>query len=213
MSITRKIVVRLKEMLFSRQRISWSIKDDKHLVWRLPNETYPDIKNIGEIEVKQGERVALYQGGVFKTIFPPGINRVVDDFDSGYFVDVTPKKHQIGIRAPNYPITKDRKSFGFSGNIIFRVMEDPTSIGNFLTKVAGNQDEVTTGSISLWLRDGMLFQVFKELLSDYDYEEFRSLEKMELDLNLLTKLGFELKEYGLEVESFEVKHYTQPKTF
>jgi hypothetical protein len=39
------------------------------------------------------------------------------------------------------------------------------------------------------------------------------MEKMELDMNLETKLGFELKEYGIEVHSFEIKYYTEPKHF
>lgn len=213
MSITRRAFASLKQLLFKKPRISWNRIDEHSLIWKLPNETYPKMNKIGEIEVKQGQRVALYKTGVFQAIFPPGINKVVDDFDSAYFIDVTPTKYQIGIRAPNYPITKDKMSFGFSGNIIFRIMEDPTSIGNFLTKIVANQDEVTTRFISLWLRDGLLFQVFKEFLSDYEYEEFRGLEKMELDMNLETKLGFELKEYGIEVQSFEIRYYTEPKTF
>jgi len=213
MSITRRVVVSLKQLLFKKSRISWNQTDEDRLIWKLPNETHPNINKIGEIKVKQGQRVALYKTGVLQAIFPPGINKVTDSFDSAYFVDVTPKKHPIGIRAPSYPLTKDKMSFGFSGNMIFRVMEDPTSIGNFLTKVVANQDEVRTRFISLWLRDGLLFQVFKEILFNYEYEEFRSLEKIELDMNLETKLGFELKEYGIEVLSFEIRYYTEPKTF
>ncbi|MHA1112501.1 MAG: SPFH domain-containing protein [Promethearchaeota archaeon] len=213
MSITRRVFEKLKKLLFKKPRISWNRIDEHNIIWKLPNETYPNTDNFGEIEVKQGQRVAVYKTGVFLATLPPGINKVENDFDSAYFIDVTPKKFPIGIRAPNYPITKDKMSFGFSGSIIFRIMEDPTSIGNFLTKIVANQDEVTTRYISLWLRDGLLFQVFKEILSDYDYAEFRGLEKMELDMTLETKLGFELKDYGLEVQSFEIRFYTEPKTF
>jgi len=213
MSITRRLIVRLKETLFKKPRIQWSQTDDESIIWRIPNESVPDVKNIGEIEVKEGQRAALYRGGVLATSFPPGVNRVVDDFDSAYLIDVTPKKRRVGIRAPDYPITKDNVSFGFSGDIIFRVMEDPTSIGNFISKIVSNKEDVSPRHISSWLRDGLLFQVFKELLADYTYEEFRSLDKLELDMNLETKLGFDLKDYGIEVISFEVKYYTEPKTF
>ena len=102
-------------------------------------------------------------------------------------------------------------SFGFSGNLVFKVMEDPTSIGNFLTKIVGQKKEVTPNSVSLWLRDGLLFQVFKELIGKYEYEEFRDLDKVELDMNLESKLGFELKDYGIEINSVEIKYYTPPK--
>jgi hypothetical protein len=181
------------------------------MIWSIPNEKYPNISNIGEIKVKEGQRAVIYNSGVFQTLFPPGTNRVLSEFDSAYFVDVTPKKQPIGIRAPNYPITRDGMSFGFSGNLVFKVMEDPTSIGNFLTKIVGQKKEVTPNFVSLWLRDGLLFQVFKELIGNYDYEEFRDLDKVELDMNLESKLGFELKDYGIEINSVEIKYYTPPK--
>lgn len=213
MSITRRVFLKMKQKLFPKDRVIWNNDDEHNLIWKLPNEAYPKINKIGEIEVKEGQRVALYKKGVFQILFPPGVNKVLENFDSAYFIDVTPKKHPIGIRAPNYPITKDKLSLGFSGNIIFRIMEDPTSIGNFITKIVVNQDIVTTRSTSQWLRDGLLFQVFKEILGDYEYEAFRSMDKMELDMNLETKLGFELKEYGIEVNSFEIKYYTEPRYF
>jgi regulator of protease activity HflC (stomatin/prohibitin superfamily) len=213
LSITRRFIVWVKNRIIQKEQLSWSQEKKDDLIYKFPNEMTTKIDNIGEILVKQGQRVALYKSGVFQSVLQAGLNRITAEMDTIYFVDVTQKKHVIGIRAPDYPITKDNISFGFSGNIVFKIMEDPVSIGNFLTKIVTSKEEITTKSITLWLRDGLLFQVFKEIIKNYEYEEFQKVDKFELDMNIQTKLGFELNNYGIEVTSLEIKNYTPPKKF
>ena len=163
--------------------------------------------------VNEDERVAVYVAGNFRSLLAPGQHAVVDDFDSAVYVDVSPKIEKVGNRAPNYPITSDGKSFGCSGNIEFRVQEDQVAIGNFLSKLVGTNESYTPKKLANWLRDGLLFQVFKEIIKDYTYNEFIEMERMRLLMELEVKLGAELRSYGVEIVTLELRHFTPPRSF
>ncbi|MBN2335874.1 SPFH domain-containing protein [Candidatus Bathyarchaeota archaeon] len=163
--------------------------------------------------MNEDERVAVYVAGNFRSLLSPGQHPVVDDFDSAVYVDVSPRTEKVGIRAPNYPVTSDGKSFGCSGNIEFRVQEDQVAVGNFLSKLVGTDESYPPKTLANWLRDGLLFQVFKEIIKDYTYNEFIEMERMRLLMELEVKLGAELRGYGVEMVTLELRHFTPPKSF
>jgi len=213
-SITRDLFKGLKKKLTRQQKVEWTDRETtESMILRIPNKTTPDPRKISGFTVQQGERVALFQKGSFHSLLTPGSHEVNDEFDQAYYVDVTEKTQQIGIRAPEYPITSDGQSFGFSGNIVFRVMSDQVSVGSFITRLVDEQEQYEPVQLSMWLRDGLLFQVFKEIIKDHTYEEFRSLERLDLLMEIESRLGFELRDYGVEVVSLELKYFTPSKQY
>ena len=206
---------RLKKQAFARQSLEWFEKVEmRQIVWKVTSEIDYDLSKIKDITVKQGERVALFKSGIFTRLLTLGKStNISDTFDTVYFVDVAPQSEKIGIRAPDYPITSDNKSFGFSGNIVYKIMDDQVSIGNFITNLVEKDSILESKKIVRWLRDGLLFQVFKEILKDYSYSEFMNVERLSLLIELESRLGAELKDYGLEIISLELMHYTPAKEF
>lgn len=206
---------RLKKHALSRKSLEWSEKSEMgRIVWKVTSEDDYDINKIGDITVKQGERAVLFRSGILTRLLTPGKSTDVGEaFDTIYFVDVTPQTEQIGIRAPNYPITSDKKSFGFSGNIVLKIIDDQVSIGNFITNLAEKNSILEPQEIVRWLRDGLLFQVFKEIIRDYSYSEFMNVERLSLLIDLESRLGAELRDYGLEVISIELMNFTPVREF
>lgn len=217
MSSARKWVKRgqrWKKQALARKSLEWYEKSEMgQIVWKVTSESDYDLGKLKEITVKQGERAALFKSGIFARLLTLGKSNVGDTFDTVYFVDVTPQTEKIGIRTPDYPITADKKSFGFSGNIVFKIMDDQVSIGSFITNLVEKDSILEPEGIARWLRDGLLFQVFKEIIKDYSYSEFMNVERLSLLIELESRLGAELRDYGLEIISLELMHYTPAKDF
>ena len=212
MSLTRDFIRTLKKSLFKKSTLSWEKKDDS-LIWRISSSTQPKINEVGKVVVRDGEIVALFNSGSFQGLLKTGQHPLSEDYDEVIFIDVTPKTQKIGIRAPDYPFTADSKSFGFSGNIVFKVQEDNASIGNFISKIVDKSTSLDPIDVTKWLRDGILFQVFKDLISNMRYDDFINMDRFNLMLELETRLGFELRDYGLEILSTEIKYFTPPRSF
>jgi len=209
-----KRVQRLKKHALKRKSLEWFEKGEMgQIVWKVTSEDDYDLNKVRDIIVKQGERAALFNSGVFTRILTPGKSTVSGSFDTVHFVDTTPHTEKIGVRAPDYPITSDKKSFGFSGNIVLKVRDDQVSIGNFITNVVEKNSILEPKEIVRWLRDGLLFQVFKEIIREYSYSEFMNVGRLSLLIELESRLGAELRDYGLEIISLELMHFTPAREF
>jgi regulator of protease activity HflC (stomatin/prohibitin superfamily) len=204
----------LKKKTLERKTLEWFEKNEKgKIVWKVTSEEEYVLKKVKYITVKQGERAALFNSGIFTRLLSPGKSIISGSFDTAYFLDITPQTNKVGIRAPDYPITSDEKSFGFSGNIILKIMDDRASIGNFITKIVEKYSILETKEIVRWLRDGLLFQVFKEIIREFSYTAFINVERLSLLIELESRLGAELRDYGLEVVSLELMHFTPARVF
>ena len=204
----------LKKKAFARKSLKCPEKGENgQIVWKVTSDETYDLNKVRDITVKQGERAALFYSGIFSKLLFPGKSEIGHSFDSVYFLDITPQTEKVGIRAPDHPITSDEKSFGFSGNIVLKIMADQVSIGNFITKLVEKNSFLETKEIVRWLRDGLLFQVFKEIIREYSYSEFIKVERLSLLFELESKLGAELRHYGLEVVSLELIDFTSARVF
>lgn len=98
------------------------------------------LKPITKIQVGNDECASCYTGNSFSGLFRTGTH-LSENIDKVVFVDTSTRKEKFGIRAPNYPITLDKMSFGFSGNISFKILDENAAIASFISNIVqGKQD-------------------------------------------------------------------------
>lgn len=205
MPFSDELIRSLMRKILRKDELVW--EDKNSVAFRVSEEVGQDIL------VKEGERVALYGAGSFHTILGSGSHEIESEVDELVFLDVSQQKEKFGIARPRYPITRDQLSLGFSGNLVFNIMEDRVSVGNFVEKILGEKGSITSSEIVTWLCDGLLFQILREIISGYTYAEFLNLDRRDLHIAIETKLGLDLSGYGLEVNSVEILYFTPPLRF
>lgn len=211
MSFTTNILRSIKRMFFPLTVLSWNREeeDTENLIWRLPDENYPDIDDVDQVLVKETERVAIFNQGTFKDTLAQGKHDIFENVDEIIFLDVSPKTLPFGIPRSQGPLTKDNKRVGFSGKISFSIQENPVSIGSFLTKYANGKKEITSEEFITWLRTGPLLGVFRDILRDITGEEFQGMDKFDILMELESKLGAELNVIGVEIDDLEITNIVQ----
>ena len=213
MSFTRDLIKGAKSALRKKTTISWD--RDSHepaeLIWRLPNVEHKNVNAIDKLVVKEFERVALFKAGVFSGVLAQGEHKLLSDVDEIIFVDTSPKTQIYGIRKSQGLITNDKFRFGFSGKITFRVKEDNVDIGNFLTKIVSSRNSLNERYLIRWLREGPLLAVFREIVKNLTFEQFRTMNRRKLNMETEAKLGTELSIYGIELTSNTIMYFTAPQ--
>ncbi|MBL7169148.1 SPFH domain-containing protein [Candidatus Bathyarchaeota archaeon] len=212
MSITRKIVDGVKGKFKSTRSISWQRGEGESqgVIWRLPNEVYPNVKSMAEIVANEYERAALYISGTYSSVLSQGRHDIPKGVDEVIFVDTAPRDMPFGIPRSKGPLTKDGARFGFSGKITCRVGDSSLDIGKFLTKIVASRKTISYEELVAWLRDGPLNSVFQDIAKNYDYPEFITIDRDELLMELEAKLGPELYDNGIELVSLEITNFTEP---
>ena len=208
MSFTREIIKKLKKTVKQKKTLSW--KNKNSLSREFPNNEMINLDKITEIEVGNNECAACYSSSKFTNLLRTGLYERPDSVDKVIFLDTSVNRVKFGIRAPNYPITLDKMSFGFSGIISFKIMDESVAVGNFVSKILKQNEDYTSKELMRWLRDGPLFTAFRDLIKDLTYSEFIKTRKDDLIIELETRIGYELMDYGLELVSLDIINYTNP---
>ena len=167
---TRDIYNRLQDSIRRQKILHWS-KDADDVSWRLPNDDFPSLRSVKEVIIAENERVALFQQGSFLTILRPGKRELDERADELFFIDVSEKTGNIGFKKKDHPLTTNNQSFGFSGSVTFKVLEDNASIGGYVESIGMDHSDVNVRLIINTLREGILFQAFREILLNYTYDE------------------------------------------
>ena len=211
MSFTTSILRSIKRMIFPMKVVSWNREQEEveNLIWRIPDENYPDVDDIDQVLIKETERVAIFNQGTFKDTLAQGKHDIFENVDEIIFLDVSPKTLPFGIPRSQGPLTKDNRRIGFSGNISFSIQENPVSIGSFITKYANGKKSITSDDFLAWLRTGPLHSVFRDILRDLTGEEFQGMDKLDLLMELESKLGAELNDIGVEIDNLEITNIIQ----
>lgn len=208
MSFTRNIIRMLKKATTPRKTLSWDEK--KSIVKVYPDDELKSLKKITTVQVSNEECVSCYTGNSFTGLLRTGTHDLSDNIDKIIFIDTSVQKEKFGIRAPNYPITLDGQSFGFSGNIAFKILDENTAISGFLANIVKEKKDYSSKEVMRWLRDGIFFTVFKEILETQTYKEFIGTERTDMMIELESRIGYELMDYGIELVSLEILNYTDP---
>lgn len=200
--------------LFKKKVVSWVHDPNKlgDIVWRIPNDAYPKVKDVNGIIVKEFERAVFFKGGTLQSVLPSGKHLIPKDVDEVVWVDTSPKPHPYGI--PNYrgPITMDNFQIGFSGTITLRVNGDrEEDVAKFLTRITAGRQCFTCEQLVDWLREGPLTSVFRDTVNKFTHEQFMRLEREEIISHVKAKLVTELSRYGLELISIDITGVTAPK--
>ncbi|HUS78447.1 MAG TPA: SPFH domain-containing protein [Patescibacteria group bacterium] len=198
---------------FRRPRtVSWERQEDlSPMIWRLPDEGHPDVGSINRVMLREHEKAALYKAGTYDNVFSQGEHDLPKDIDEVVFVDISPRTRPFGIPRFQGPETKDGLRFGFSGRVTFRVNEDVVDVANFVNKVVSGRASVSDEDIVGWMREGPLKSVFKDIVKERTYEEFRHMDRDEMMMELEAKLGMELSDNGMELLSIEILNFSDPE--
>ena len=211
MSFTTSILRSIKRMFFPMKIVSWNRDQEEaeNLIWRIPDDLYPDVNDIDQVLIKETERVAIFNQGSFKDTLAQGKHDIFENVDEIIFLDVSPKTLPFGIPRSQGPLTKDNKRVGFSGKISFSIQENPVSIGSFLTNYANGKKGITSEEFVTWLRTGPLLSVFRDILRDVTGDEFQGMDKFDILMELESKLGAELNVIGVEIDDLEITNIVQ----
>lgn len=211
MAFTQDLLKRIKKAITPKKTLSWEEKNS--ILKEYPDNTVKSLKKITKIQVGNDECVSCYTGNSFTGLLRTGTHDLSDKVDKIIFINTSVQKEKFGIRAPNYPITADKKSFGFSGNISFKILEENAAVANFLSRIVQNKPDYTSKEVMRWLRDGPVFTAFKEILGSLTYDEFIKTQKIDLIIELESRIGYELMDYGVELVALEIMNYTEPVQF
>ena len=210
MSFTRDVIRGLKNALTKKQTIEWKheLSKKSELIWRLPNEKYKNIKDIDILIVKEYERAALIQSGFLKNVLTQGSHTLPINTDEIIYIDISPQTRPFGVPKSSGLLTKDQSRIGFSGNISFKIKEDNVDIGNFITKIVSHANSLPCNQLIKWLREGPIYIALRDVIKDRTFDQFLKIGSEELQLELESKIGFNLTSYGIELLSINITNFT-----
>lgn len=211
MSFTQDLFKKIKKAITPKKTLS--MQENTCIVKEYPDNSVKSLKKITKLMVGNDECVSCYYENSFTGLLRTGTHDLSDNIDKVVFINASVQKEKFGIRAPNYPITSDKKSFGFSGTISFKILEENAAVVNFLSRIVQNKPDYTSKDIMRWLRDGPVFSAFKEILGAQTYDEFYKTPKIDLIIELESRIGYELMDYGIELVSLDILNYTEPVQF
>ena len=211
MGFTQDFLKRMKKAITPKKTLSWVEKNA--ILKEYPDYTVKSLSKITKIQVGTDECVSCFTSNSFSGLLRTGTHDLSDNIDKVVFINASVQKEKFGIRAPNYPITADKKSFGFSGTMSFKILEENAAIANFLSRIVQSKPDYTSKDVVRWLRDGPVFTAFKEILGAQTYDEFYKTPKIDLIIELESRIGYELMDYGIELVSLEIMNYTDPVQF
>jgi len=189
---------------FGKITAEWKRIDDSQVIWRVPNDTYPKIKKIKSVLVKEFERVAFISKGRIVSVVGPGEYPLPKGTDEIIWVDVSPKTLPFGIAKYRRLLTKDGREIGLSGTLELVVGNTEADIRKFLAKLVADKTTLTYNELIEWLREGPLVPVFRDFLRGLTYGEILRLNYNSIEYGVIPKLTRELLKYGLELKSINV---------
>lgn len=183
------------------------------LIFRIPNQIYPDVKKIHGVIVNELERAVLIQSGSIQNVLPHGRHQLPKDVDEVIWVDTSQKPQRYGI--PNYqgPVTADNLQIGFSGTVTLRVdAEHIPHVKNFLREIVAERSSFTSKDLIKWLREGLLISIFGDIISGFTYEQFMRMRREDIiNRHVIPELEPELRTRGLSLVSMSITGITRPK--
>ncbi len=201
--------------LFKKKTLNWNRNpaSPTELVWRIPNDEYPKISSVGEVEIKEFEKAVFYKGGAMESVQPSGKHSLPKGTTEVILVDISPRQELFGIPRNHGPVTKDGYQFGVSGALTLRVNGDmEKNVAQFLTRVVAANKTFTREQLVNWLRDGPLASVLRDISKDLTYSEFVRMNREEFARQQVRpRLFNELYRYGLDLLSIDVTGVTEPQ--
>lgn len=189
---------------FGKITAEWKRIEDSQVIWRVPNDTYPKIKKIKSVLVKEFERVAFISKGRIISVVGPGEHPLPKGTDEIIWVDISSKILPFGIAKYRRLVTKDGYRIGFSGTITLNVGRTESDVRKFLTKVVAGKGSFSYDELIEWLREGILISVFRDFLRSLTYDEFVRMQYVNIEYKVIPKLTKELLKYGLEIKSISI---------
>lgn len=206
----KSIIKKVIDFVEGDKTLSWS---DKTVLVKKFSDEKETLKPFNDILVGSDQCVACYSSNRFSNLLRTGVHSLPDDVDKVFFIDTSVYREKFGLRAPKHPITIDKKSFGCSGYVSFKIIDENVAVGNFINKIYSHMEYGNPKEVMRWLRDGVLLTAFQDIVKDQTCDDFLNKEKDGVVFEFESRIGYELMDYGLELVSLDIQNFSKPRQF
>ena len=191
--------------------LSWSHEEFPGVVWRVPNEAVPSLRDYDEFAVRHFERCFRVRDGKLVEV-PAGIHRVEDE-DRGpggaIYWCLVEKVWELPFAVPRVKglYTKDGVNIGFHGSVEFKIT-DPLS---FLSSLVAERHAYSGDELKEWISERVA-SASRELVRRHDAEELhkREMGKARINAIITSSIFDELEIYGVEFLKIRIDGIVPP---
>jgi len=187
-------------------------KGDRNMMYRFPNQEFPDFAKMKFIGVRDFEKALYYENGKYVGQLSGGLYEIekkartrateVVWFDPGIMSMNWGVSHNLGIP----PMTSDGYAVGGSGDMTLQINDPEALITNVVVgKLSFTDSEFKELIFSL-------IQVsFRDVMKTVSIKEFYSLSKDKFSSRMKTVLGEQFMKYGISLDNIQLLNAAHPE--